>query len=248
MKRFIKTVTVTGADDGTLPANLYALSLVYPFVEWGILLSKNNEGNPRFPSSVWLQNFFIDKPSDVRVSGHICGRWVRDIVNGGIEFANQKEALLPFFDRFQLNFHAEPHRIINVDNYLYALDYLVASRNQQVIYQRDEVNDSLFFHARGQPAKRMDIDAVPLYDISGGRGILPKEWPAPEGKYCGYAGGLSPANLQNEIKKLSEVAGEHQIWIDAETHLRSEDNQFLDLQKVAEFLQLAKPFVIGSLL
>lgn len=248
MKRFIETVTVTGADDGTAPDKIYALSLAYPFVEWGILLSKKNEGHPRFPSSLWLNDFLLNKHDEVTVSGHLCGHWVRDIVSGGVDFANQKEELLPFFDRFQLNFHGEPHHIVNVDNYLYALDYLNASGNQQIIYQRDGVNDLLFSHARSQSAIRAGLDAVPLYDISGGRGILPKDWPEPEGAYCGYAGGLSPANLQEQIDKLSKIVGDNHIWIDAETCLRTEDNQLLDLQKVVQFLEIAKPFVVGNLL
>jgi hypothetical protein len=247
MKRFIETVTVTGADDGTAPDKIYALSLAYPFVEWGILLSKKNEGYPRFPSSLWLNDFLLNKHDEVTVSGHLCGHWVRDIVSGGVDFANQKEELLPFFDRFQLNFHGEPHHIVNVDNYLYALDYLNASGNQQIIYQRDGVNDLLFSHARSQSAKRAGLDAVPLYDISGGRGILPKDWPEPEGTYCGYAGGLSPANLQEQIDKLSKIVGDNHIWIDAETCLRTDDNQLLDLQKVVQFLEIAKPFVIGGI-
>ncbi len=53
--KFIKQVTVTGADDSINYYRLFELSEKYPFVEWGLLLSKNSEGYPRFPTWNWIE-------------------------------------------------------------------------------------------------------------------------------------------------------------------------------------------------
>ena len=48
-------VTITGADDSIKATDLIPLSKRFPFVEWGILLSKNNEGSFRFPTRDWIE-------------------------------------------------------------------------------------------------------------------------------------------------------------------------------------------------
>jgi hypothetical protein len=54
-KQFIKQVTVTGVDDSIPPESLTGLYTAYPFVEFGILCSKNNTGMRRFPSQKWIE-------------------------------------------------------------------------------------------------------------------------------------------------------------------------------------------------
>ena len=56
-------------------------------------------------------------------------------------------------------------------------------------------------------------------------------------------GGLGPHNLEKELHNISQVCGNQPICIDAETHLRSNDDKIFDLQKVREFLKIAKPWV-----
>jgi hypothetical protein len=56
MNRFITKVTVTGADDSVHPHQLVTLAEEFPFVEFGILLSRNSMGRTRFPSRAWLVN------------------------------------------------------------------------------------------------------------------------------------------------------------------------------------------------
>ena len=80
-------------------------------------------------------------------------------------------------------------------------------------------------------------------------GVLPDKWPEPNGDYCGYAGGLSPDNLAEQLEKIDKAitnkdGGFYAIWIDAETHLRSPDNQRFDLDKVVKFLETSEPWVI----
>ena len=81
IKKIINIVTITGADDSIDPIELCKIADEFPFVEWGILLSKSSVGNPRFPSYNWLGELLkLQSYNDVKkmsLSGHICGRLVR---------------------------------------------------------------------------------------------------------------------------------------------------------------------------
>jgi hypothetical protein len=248
IEKFIKQVTLTGADDSIDYHQLFELSAKYPFIEWGILLSKNSEGYSRFPTWKWIEGMITEKPASVNVSGHLCGSWVRDIVVGGSMFVNSHGELAQEFNRFQLNFHGQLHIACLPDDFIEALFNLTALRKQQIIFQNDDVNERLYHLAHSQYAKHKGIDAVALHDISGGAGILPQEWPLPMGDYCGYAGGLSPDNLLEQIELIqSRIRNKdnslYPIWIDAETHLRSNDDQQFDISKIIKFIEIAKPYV-----
>ena len=76
--------------------------------------------------------------------------------------------------------------------------------------------------------------------------MLPERWDHPLAKTaipCGFAGGLSPENVASQIEKILPVVGETPFWIDAETHLRSDDDRRFDLERVRRFLEEARPYV-----
>jgi phosphoribosylanthranilate isomerase len=138
------------------------------------------------------------------------------------------------FERIQLNFHAITHTI-DASGFVAVLQ---RRRETQFIFQLDGVNHSIL-----AVAENSGINAVPLFDLSGGIGVLPREWPRASGKYFGYAGGLSPENLAQQIDRIGKVCGEVPIWIDVETRVRSEEDRLFDLRKVEAFLKIAEPFV-----
>lgn len=234
-------VTITGADDSILPVDLLPLSKDFPFVEWGILLSKKKAGDPRFPSYKWMTELARLTLGWGKFSGHLCGRWVRDLVLDGVHsFLDEQPGIEQMFQRFQLNFHGEPHEearekffhLIGVDD------------RRQYIFQLDGVNNQLYREAHHT---RPVIDIVPLFDKSGGIGLTPEEWPEAEpGMYNGYAGGLGPDNLEVEIQRIAKVAGNEHVWIDMETKVRSGDDKQFDLDKVRRCLEIAAPFVKGG--
>ena len=234
-KRLINRVTVTGADDSVHADSLIEIQENYPFVEWGILLSKSSEGRPRFPSTLWLDGL-IKVKDKLTLSGHLCGRWVRDICKGEQTLYSDRPHLEGLFNRYQLNFHSYVHGIKDEVAFVAAVKGLNA---EQIILQFDDVNNEIL-----QAVRENGIDAVPLFDTSGGAGALPSTWPDALDIYCGYAGGLSPENLDTQMELISKVCGDGPIWIDAETHLRSEDNLQFDLDRVCEFLDEAKPWLI----
>lgn len=227
-------VTITGADDSTAIRDIILTSREFPKVEWGILLSLKQEGNPRYPSYEWLDQLYAaSKEFKLRLSAHICGRWVRNLIGLGDFFMlEHRPHHLGMFQRFQLNFHAErQERPVSKE----FLAVLTALRFKEFIFQQDGVNDNLFRDVWAVNGMKC---AVPLYDISGGCGILPERWPpAYEGVHNGYAGGLGPDNLEEELPKIAKAAGKERFWIDVETKVRTDEK--LDIDKVKQFLEIA---------
>ncbi len=231
-------VTITGADDSVEPERLIELSLRYPFVEWGILVSKKHEGSPRFPSRDWVVKFSnLAAKNRTNVSMHICGRWVRDLLMGVLDW-KELPAVSYVCQRIQINTHAEPHisMVAFIDN--------LKVKHCEFIFQFDGVNDHLFHAARG-----MGVRAAVLFDKSGGAGILPDVWPEPlaaeKAIWCGYAGGLGPDNLRNELAKINRASGNSPCWVDMERRVRVDDDSALDLDKVQQVLSIVEDIKEG---
>lgn len=250
MKKFITKVTVTGADDSVNPANLMQIAKEFPFVEFGLLLSRNSAGTPRFPSTDWLKRLvgvFSQRPLDmnINVSGHICGPWVKEIFLGA--WPEDLPGTVQFLvDRWQLNTHGIPHEC-DIEAMMQVILRRNQRYNQEIIFQYDKANPAPL-----KAALESGLNVSALYDLSHGAGILPQQWERPESEggklLCGYAGGLSPENVAQQIDKIAQVAGDDLVWIDAETHLRSlqDGRDVFDLEKVRRFLQAVQPWVVGQ--
>jgi hypothetical protein len=237
MLNILNRITATGADDTTTLDFLVKTSKEFPMVEWGILVSKKHSGNPRFPSTEWilgLDHYTKGTKEPLNLSCHICGNWVKQLCfEGDISFI--QELPMWIFKRIQLNFHAIIHEI-NEPKFIDALKKF--EQSVQFIFQMDAVNNGIL-----NVAKEAGINAVPLFDTSGGSGILPSFWPVYEG-YCGYAGGLSAGNIDDQIRNIAMVADKGPIWIDAETHLRTADNHALDEYKTKLYLERASKYMV----
>jgi hypothetical protein len=243
MLKFLKTVTVTGADDSVHPAQLVQLAEEYSFVEFGILLSKHSMGLRRFPSAEWLKILVrIARRLEIHLAAHFCGEWVRDILGGDwprLEIEQIHPKFMNVFSRVQLNTHGVWHPF---DGYRLAFILReLTARNKEVIFQNDTKNNHLIMWAIGQ-----DFKISALFDCSHGGGILPESWPTQlDYIRCGYAGALGPDNLPEQLEKIEKVIVSP-IWVDSETKLRSNNDRQFDLEKVRAFLELAKPWVINQ--
>lgn len=273
----LNRVTITGADDSIEPTQLIKLTEQYPFVEWGILVSQSSMGKPRFPSEPWLNKLRLltRVPHQLPLSLHICGKWVRQLLAGVDAIPPE---MLHGYSRVQLNFHAER---TDCSAPISAASILSAWREKyhikQVIFQIDGVNGNKHMDAI---MEQYDPDfwfvhCVPLFDASGGAGVLPSEWPRPcyfdemeEADYHGYAGGLGPQNLAEQLPKIAaaaaepdwlarhdpeelhdqanELTGPAPYWIDMETHVRSEHDRQFDLAKVRRCLEICAPHIQAS--
>ncbi len=230
-------VTITGADDSIEPHELARISYeMYSFVEWGILFSAKQQGAYRFPSHKWLASLKSVKElnPNMRLCAHLCGKWVRELVQSGHESWHRRyPELWHVFDRIQLNFHGNWHKI--GDEFLKVLPRF---KGKQVIFQVDGVNDDAWAYCQRY------CDAVPFFDASHGAGVMPQDWPKPyNGVYNGYSGGLGPENLVPQIPRILEAVGSERIWIDMETKVRSADDSKFDLDKVRASLMASHSFV-----
>lgn len=255
----IDRVTITGADDSVSPADLIPITREFPFVEWGILASQNNTfsgGCNRYPSPKWiadLQSLAETSGELPNLSLHINGVWVRQLLLGSFIIPAE---LLNCFGRVQLNFHAE-RTICNPPSFADALTKL---SGKYLIFQLDGEKGNAHLDA----ANGMEVgNCFGLFDVSGGAGVLPAKWPEPiyldvqpgdsgmgveSWDYHGYAGGLGPDNLAEQIPLILKAAAgtrytnEGRIWIDMETRVRSSDDRQFDLAKVRKCLEIAAPY------
>lgn len=248
----LNLVTITGADDSTDIKHLVDLSAEFPFVEWAILVSKRQEGSYRFPSRDWIDDF-VQEHGRANMATHICGRWVRDIYAGKLETIEELPNCVGPSRRIQLNTHGTLHETTGLCE---ALDKINRSRNiwypknpvitevrKLFIFQMDGVNDK----ARAI-AEEAGFEAQGLFDRSGGAGILPDSWPmAPDKPWAayGYAGGLGPENVDEQIKAI-EFAAAGPYWIDMERRVRTDDDSALDMAKVREVLEKMDRYMKGE--
>lgn len=245
MKPFLTKVTVTGADDSVTPSDLESIAREFPFVEFAILLSCKSQGKHRFPSDNWLDGLAahfwgsdIFTQGDISFAGHICGTWVQEIFTGDWPWPNLNVNFSGLVSRWQLNTHGISHQYVP-QGLASAIEFQNA-RKREVIFQYDQQNTAPLMSCVNA---KLNVSA--LFDLSHGTGTLPNLWPTPLANIsCGYAGGLSPSNVSEQLSIIETLIGNNTVWIDAETHLRSDDGRFFDLQKVRAFLSASKPWVI----
>lgn len=237
-------VTITGADNSVRPLDLARLTDTHPFVEWGILVSRSqtDANGPRWPSRAWisdLQALKIQRAGTdehpIKLALHVCGRWVRELLMG--ENAVPLD-LLEAFDRVQLNFHADG----SPANYRLLREALPSLGERQIIFQIDGAMGKRHLQEMWRLDPEGELDLVPLFDVSHGRGVLPESWPSPiaPGVYHGYAGGLGPVGLTAQLDHIDRAAGSSRVWVDMETNVRSHDDRTFDLEKVRLVLEAAQ--------
>ena len=227
----ITNFTITGADDSIKPTELIELSKKYPFVEWGILVSKKQMGGNRFPTMLWMKELYNIKQENpnIKLSCHLCGMYVRELSVGNDIAIQELSDIWNMFERIQINFHSIP-----TENKPEMIKLLLKYPEKEFIFQYDNVNTDILYSANDAGVK-----CSALFDLSGGLGLLPAFWPEPlDGIKCGYAGGLSPDNLENQIKLIEEKVKDLKIWIDIETHVRSWDDILFELDKVETCLKI----------
>lgn len=233
-------VTITGADDSTNIHHLIALSQRYRFVEWGILVSEKQEATPRFPSRAWINKFDMVARDfgRVNVSTHLCGKWVRQLLKGELNW-DHVPTVARLGQRVQINTHAEAHESATgmAENMLAVSGS--ASNTKRFIFQWDGINGH-----NAMAAMSMGVNAAILFDASGGAGLLPEAWPrALSGIPCGYAGGLGPDNVVEQVNLIAKASRGEQFWIDMERRVRTPDDSALDMAAVESVLKQVSEMV-----
>lgn len=199
-------ITFTGVDAYTSFQGMRELAAQYP-VEFGVLFSPGRQGREtRYPPPSAILEL-CQSTGVVPLAAHLCGEDAR----GVIEFGNSTwDGLIEErFARAQIN----TAQTVNVGAIKEWADGLAV---RAILQCR-----SFFPFDR-----RVDYP----FDQSGGRGNVPKFWPAsPDpSQFCGYAGGLNPDNIAKYVAALAPTAGKY--WLDMETGVRDENDRF-DLSK-----------------
>jgi hypothetical protein len=215
--------TLTGIDDGASMAWLLDTAARYPFVEFGALLSYSRVGTgryARFGALDWLAREAGSEKAP-RFALHVCGKAVNDFIQDDGAVMSWAYA----FPRIQLNLRADR---IDVPALRAAIR---RHRGQQIITQHNRANEQLLAGLDGVSNRAV------LFDQSGGRGIAPESWP-PAFKWlpCGYAGGLGPDNIAEQLPRIAAAAAGAVWWIDMEAKLRDERDCF-DRRKAEAVLQ-----------
>jgi len=220
--------TLTGADDSTPINKLFELSDQYNFVEWGILFSpKRCGGGGRYPSEKWIKELSeeIYKRHTGNFAIHLCGDAVPRILNGDHEMLT----LIKPFQRIQLNFniHKNPFDLSDLEN------LFVLTPDKTFLTQHNVSNGHIWHHMVHYTNHAF------LFDASGGRGIEATKWQEPlPGRYCGYAGGMGPENVKENLLDILSKTETIPTWIDMESKLRT--NDLFDLEKCKQVLDIVK--------
>lgn len=158
----------------------------------------------------------------VNVALHICGGGVPGLIAGEPEVSRLASLVGERGGRIQLNFNAK-RGTVNTPDLRRTIEKLAPMR---VITQHNRNNAYLWSEIPLQNHQS-------LFDSSGGNGVKCKVWPNPLPSDCGYAGGLGPGTMADDLDAIATVAQDREIWIDMEGRLRVEhdgsDRLCLDL-------------------
>lgn len=212
----LEGVTLTGVDMSTDIDAAVELACRHPLVEYGVLLSRSQAGQPgRYGTFAFIEEAGKRfERAGVSAALHVCGGAVHALIAGDAEI----EDLTHDYGRIQLNFNAQR---TPVD--LEALDTCIARLGKQVITQHNDANAAV---SAGLRSPNHHV----LFDASGGVGKRSDGWPAPiPGKFCGYAGGIGPDTVAADLEGITEATGSGIFWIDMESSLRIDDRFDLDL-------------------
>jgi hypothetical protein len=223
----LKYISITGADDAVDAADLVALSREFPAAEWAILLLPDRAGTPRFPKPDWIKSFAA-RAAGLNTAMHLCGGALLGFINGDEDIFNAMQG----FSRIQLNLKFGD--VEGSYDPAALLKRVADNPRWQFIIQYAKDKQGLL------PLLKDIPNHAVLFDESAGRGISPDTWDAPlPGHFCGYAGGLNPDNVAQNLEIIAKVAAGHETWIDMETGVRTDD--VFDLAKVRRVLEIASP-------
>lgn len=209
----ITRLTLTGIDDRAAIPALNRLFAAHPFLELGLLYSEGRAGTERYPSRETLAVLLDDLHAPLAL--HVCGKAVFAVLDEAEGDPVRGLIQDPRIGRVQ----------INADLAEYAgaterLDAVLTRIGKRVILQDNEANAAVLPEL---DARNVEI----LFDRSGGRGRRPDTWPRPHnGRACGYAGGLRPEDIDQDLVAIERAAHGREVWIDLESGLRDLDGAF----------------------
>ena len=206
----LRHITFTGIDDSTDLNEVQRIQEQYPYVEWGLLLSKKRSGfDPRYPSRHILCEL---ENRGLNLSAHICGIFAREIAatNNWNNFFRFIEFRQSIFQRAQLNI--ADYKFENMGGTNLTPPYWL----KEIIIQQKNTNEIDFYKAMRFKRNYVSI----LFDASDGRGIKTTNFELAqiENIKAGYAGGINAENIKKMLPFLLDFSY-HPFWSSSETTL-----------------------------
>jgi hypothetical protein len=242
----VTAISLTGWDNTVEPAAAVEFMASNPEAIMGIHFSQERRGSSRHPNKAWVIDFVRlarQQSADVmghgRADAHLGNRWSLEVASGKMGVLDE-EVDPAVFRRVQLNHlgRAKPEEFLVGAEKRSDLTF-VLSRSGATKSFCEPLDDILKTYQG--PAK-----VAFLYDDSWGQGRTPEDWPkvlthAP----CGYAGGLGPENLSEQIQKLLALNPDAQFWVDMESRLRNERDIF-DIGYAQKCVDIAREHIVSS--
>lgn len=228
----MRAIGFCGVDDSVSPEILQILSEKFAWVEWGVLLRTDLEGQPRYPTLAWIDKLCSlaelseDSASvSMRLAGHLCGNRCQEVLDGDFRFV--LELYAKGFRRVQVNATAANSVTVDqsrIDSYVNNI--LLCMNNvpkMEFIIQCNTETKPIYEQLMAKPTPNMSI----LYDASCGLGVRVNSFPSPllfPTIPCGYAGGIGPDCIVEILTAVREVTAEcpdNKVWVDMESSLRT---------------------------
>ena len=238
----LRFITCSGANEFTNVADLVALSEKFPMIEWGVQVSgkKYAFGSPRYRWVHCLDQYLRQGGKTLNLALHINSDWVDKFTTGDMPtevlelLAKRDINKNPLFSRVQLNFKIGRDKEPDFELLMRRLRIYGVDRRFVLSYNKE--NKEFIHRLYSCGLREFDV----LYDSSHGEGVSAKEWQAPaffdEGILQGYAGGLSPDNVADELMAIRKVLPyDRSFYIDAEGRLKGDDRH-LSLEKCEQYV------------
>jgi hypothetical protein len=244
----LDAVGFCGVDDTVDLAKLRELSEAHPWIEWGVLLRPDKEGQPRYAGKEVMHRVgALAKSGSIRIAAHLCGDTCLRALAGDVQHIRSLRDVLGF-KRIQvnatLNGGGVSRQSWDATEAAAGLRSIANALPDLEIILQLHADTELLFQAL---FRSKDIAPPPnlavLFDNSLGFGIAPTSWQQPlQGLHCGYAGGFGPDDMSTGLASLAISCEGYAapVWIDMESKIRGRGaggSDILDLgrcQAVAE--------------
>lgn len=236
-------VTCSGTNEFTDIKELIALMREFPLGEIAVQVSEKQSpaGGARIEWVRELAAYLRDQHLVINAALHINCKWVEEICRGIVvpelqELIDLRDIYgLPLFRRLQLNFKLGRDDVRpDCDDTLLQLQHRV---NRRFILSCNDSNERLI-----RQLYLIGLHFDVLYDSSFGAGIAPDSRKAPmfADILQGYAGGITPDNVCDELDKITHVVKNSatigNVYIDAQKGLEDEQTH-ISLDKCREYLE-----------
>lgn len=189
---------------------------------------KTKPGSERYEWTRGLIEFLKNKRDWRNFALHINGSWCQDIFNGNIPpelkslfYASKPNGSSPIVGRIQLNFPKGK----TIDFNPYKLKSVIDSFTTQDFIIQYNADTRGMVDMLDKTGAKFQL----LFDDSRGLGIPAGTWCEPvypDRHLQGYAGGLTPETVAENLDKIAQVAGKHPTWTDVEGGIQLPTDEF----------------------